>query len=167
MKILIAYDGSADAQTAIETAGALFAGSPVVVLTVWEGFSEVIARAGAGLAAAPLDFDEIDQANSRAARERAEQGCGLARTAGLEAEPRVAQQDVTVWQTILGQAEAVGADAVVMGSRGLTGVRSLLLGSVSHAVLQHADRPVVVVPGAKVAHQRAERRQRRTPGTAG
>ena len=31
-------------------------------------------------------------------------------------------------------------------SRGLTGVQSLLLGSVSHAVLQHADRTVIVMP---------------------
>lgn len=167
MKILIAYDGSADAQTAIETAGALFAGSPVVVLTVWEGFTDVVSRAGAGLAAAPLDFEEIDRANTRAAQERAEEGCGLARGAGLEPEPRNARQEGTVWQTILSQADAAGADAIVMGSRGLTGVRSLLLGSVSHAVLQHADRPVIVVPGAKVAHQRSQRLQRRTPTPAG
>jgi nucleotide-binding universal stress UspA family protein len=32
-----------------------------------------------------------------------------------------------------------------MGSRGLTGVRSMLLGSVSSAVVHHADRPTLVV----------------------
>jgi nucleotide-binding universal stress UspA family protein len=43
-----------------------------------------------------------------------------------------------------------------MGTRGLTGVKSLLLGSVSHAVLQHADRAVVVVPSPEVARERGQ-----------
>jgi nucleotide-binding universal stress UspA family protein len=45
-----------------------------------------------------------------------------------------------------------------MGSRGLTGVKSLLLGSVSHAVIQHADRTVIVVPSPEVAAARARER---------
>jgi nucleotide-binding universal stress UspA family protein len=161
MKVLICYDGSADAQAAIETAGALFAGQDATVLTVWEGFSEVVARTGAGLAAAPLDFEDIDRSSVAAATERADEGCGLARVAGLDAHPRTAQQNLTIWRTILAEADDVGADAIVLGSRGLTGMKSLLLGSVSHAVLQHADRPVIVVPGSQVAHKRAERRHER------
>ena len=42
MKILIAYDGSPDAKAAVALAGHLFDGSTAVVLTVWEGFSEVV-----------------------------------------------------------------------------------------------------------------------------
>lgn len=48
----------------------------------------------------------------------------------------------------------------MLGSRGLTGVKSLLLGSVSHAVLQHADRPVMVVPSPEVTEARAQHRRR-------
>jgi hypothetical protein len=58
--ILIAYDGSAHAQSAIECAGELFGGEPVTVLTVWEPFVDVMARTGTGLGLAPgiVDFED-------------------------------------------------------------------------------------------------------------
>ena len=62
---------------------------------------------------------------------------------------------LTIAATILAEADDVGASAIVLGSRGLTGMKSLPLGSVSHAVLQHAERPVIIVPSPEVAHQRA------------
>ncbi len=45
---------------------------------------------------------------------------------------------------IVGQARDEGADLIVMGSRGLSDVAGLLLGSVAHKVLQLADVPVLV-----------------------
>ncbi|MGZ4325074.1 MAG: universal stress protein, partial [Solirubrobacteraceae bacterium] len=47
--ILIAYDGSPDARSAIDHAGELFSGEPATVLTVWEPFIDVMTRTGAGL----------------------------------------------------------------------------------------------------------------------
>jgi nucleotide-binding universal stress UspA family protein len=158
MTILICYDGSPDADRAIDQAGRLFAGREATVLTIWEGFTEVLTRSAVGLAAAPLNFEEIDVANRAGAAERAERGAARARSAGLHAHPRVAESGPTIWETVLDEAEETEAEAIVLGSRGLTGVRSTLMGSVSHAVLQHADRPVMVVPGAQVAGKRADRR---------
>ena len=87
----------------------------------------------------------------------AEEGVKLAAEAGLNAQPRCRSQVTTVADAILAEANEVGADAIVCGSRGLTGIKSILLGSVSHAVIQHADRPVIVVPSAEVAAARAHR----------
>ncbi len=167
MSILICYDGSPDSQGAIDTAGELFGGGSVTVLTIWKGFSEVLTRAGAGLAAAPLDFEDIDAASEARAQELAEDGAVRARAAGLDARPLTVESRATIWETILEQADRTHADAIMLGTRGLTGVRSLLVGSVSHAVLQHSDRPVIIVPGARIARRRAERRHRHDAAAAG
>jgi nucleotide-binding universal stress UspA family protein len=151
MKILCCYDGSPDSNAAIEAAGELFPGASTTVLTVWEGLSEVLVRAGAGLAAAPLDFGAIDAESEQGARECADAGTALAREAGLAAESRIARRSGTIWETILRQADLTDSELVVLGSRGLTGVKAVLLGSVSHAVLQHSSLPVIIVPTTRLA----------------
>jgi nucleotide-binding universal stress UspA family protein len=108
----------------------------------------------AGLA----NMEEIDDASRKQAERRATEGTELARTSGLKATPRTCSQETTTADAILTEAEAIGAEAIVMGSRGLTALKSLLLGSVSHAVIQHADRTVIVVPSPQVASARAHRR---------
>ena len=146
--ILICYDGSPDAQSAIDHAAKLLGGRPATVLTVWEPLADVMARSGAGFAfsSPTVDYEEVDRVSEEAARTRAEEGAARARAAGLDAQPRTGVRAGTVWQAILADAEEIGADAIVLGTRGLTGVKSLFLGSVSRGVLQHADRPVIVVP---------------------
>jgi nucleotide-binding universal stress UspA family protein len=153
--ILIAYDGSDDAKAAIELAGKLFPGQTVTVLCVWQRFIDTMARVGGGYSIV-LDYDEIDVEAEKGAREQAEAGATLARQAGLDATARTAVVDSTVADAILAEAAAAEASAVVCGSRGYSGVKSLMLGSTSHHVLQHADLPVVVVPSPAVAAARAE-----------
>jgi nucleotide-binding universal stress UspA family protein len=48
-------------------------------------------------------------------------------------------------QAIIHLTEELGAGLIVMGSRGLGGVRRSLMGSVSHSVVRHAHCPVMIV----------------------
>jgi nucleotide-binding universal stress UspA family protein len=158
--ILIAYDGSDDAKAAIEQAATLVSGQPAVVVTVWEPYAELITRypAAGGLMAGD-DAGEIDDASRNAADETAEEGAALARTHGIEATAHGVAREASIVETLLGEADRANASAIVVGSRGLGGLGSLLLGSVSHALLQHADRTVVIVPSPKVARRRDEKRR--------
>lgn len=147
MNVLIAYDGSTDAKHAVSLAAQLFDDGVAVVLTVWEGLTEVSLRAGAGLPSS-LDFEEIDAQCEGHALHCATEGAGHARAAGLAAEARVAKRDGTIAQTILKAADDAGADLIVVGSRGRGAIRSALLGSVSRAIIGHAHLPILIAPAA-------------------
>ena len=157
--ILIAYDGSPDAKEAIKRAGELMRGRPAAVVTVWEQFEDMVTRVGAAMPIGAVDYADADRSYEGQARRRAEEGAKLARDAGLKAQARICLRSGSIAETILGEAGDLGAEAIVLGTRGLTGLKSLLLGSVSHAVLQHTDRPVIVVPSPEVAAARAAHRE--------
>jgi nucleotide-binding universal stress UspA family protein len=158
--ILICYDGSADAKAAVEHGAELLRGQPTTVLTVWETFIELLAHTPTryGLIAGIPDMYEIDAETRKNAEACASEGAALACKAGLDAQPRARAKETTTAEAILAEANAVGASAILMGSRGLTALKSILLGSVSHAVIQNADRTVIVVPSADVAAARQRAR---------
>jgi nucleotide-binding universal stress UspA family protein len=146
--LLIAYDGSDDARNAIEVAARVMPGARCTILTAWQPFVDTVTRAGGGFGFVGEvdDSEQLDRATEQAAQRSAEEGAAVARDAGLEAEAHTTTRSGNAAYTILDEAKAAGATMIVMGSRGLSGVRSLVLGSVSHAVLNHADRPVLIVP---------------------
>src|ERR1700722_4137417 len=129
-------------------------GQKATGLTVWSPFDS----AAVGLAGGVEDMQESDEAGRLHAEQQADAGARLAIELGFDAESRTVERRTTIADAILGEADALGATAILMGSRGLTGVKSLLLGSVSHAVIPHADRTVIVVPSPEVAAARARER---------
>lgn len=125
---------------------------------MWEPYIKMITRYPApGALLAADDTGEIDSASRDAADDKAEEGAALARSHGLEASSRPLAREDSIAETLLCEADRCNASAIVVGSRGLGGLGSLLLGSVSHALLQHADRTVVIVPSPKVAQKRNEK----------
>ena len=146
---LICFDGSPQSRAAIECAGELLGGGPAVIVTAWESadsfvdfdpasaVSETVSRLS-GLAA------EMDEIGKELAEHTAGAGVELAQEHGFEAEARAVEGKP--WSVIVRAADEVDARIVVLGSRGLSRVESALLGSVSHGVVQHCMRPVLVVP---------------------
>jgi nucleotide-binding universal stress UspA family protein len=162
--ILLAYDGSADAQAAIERAAQLTPGCDATVLTVWLPFDSLLAgnySPGMGMGMersyASVATIGIDEATRQTALDIAEEGARRATAAGLVATARVEGCDGDVATTILAVATDIDAELIAMGTRGRMGMRSFLLGSVSRYVVERADRAVLVIPSPSLVARRRER----------
>jgi nucleotide-binding universal stress UspA family protein len=143
---LFCFDGSDGSRAALGAAARRLRPGPAVVLTVWETVALRMASQAFAVAA-PIDNEaELDGQEEAAARAAAEEGARLAREHGWDAEPRLAMARSTTWGAIVDIADELDASLVVCGTRGLSGIRGLVLGSVSGAVLHHAKRPVLVAP---------------------
>jgi nucleotide-binding universal stress UspA family protein len=129
--LLLCYDGSRDARYAIERAGRLFGGRQALVVTLPPGRDGLV---------------HVDRAGPEALSRVVAEGVRIAREAGLDAEAITADAGGPVWKAILEIAERHDAATIVMGSRGLTGVSSMLLGGVVTAVVNRAGRPTLVIP---------------------
>ena len=98
--------------------------------------------------AVPIDIEgarELEEELHQRAVRTAQAGAELAQSVGLEAKGLAVADEVHVADTIVGLAHKRGVAAIVVGSRGLKGLRARLEGSTSNAVLRHAPCPVVVV----------------------
>lgn len=137
-KLLIATDGSSAARAAEDTGARLAAEqeAEVVFLHVVEAEDVVVPRRGP-IMAIPHDLasPEEDEALAHAAAVAGEHGVPhtLRLVTGFDVE------------TILGVADEIDAELIVIGSNRHGAIGTALLGSVSMALLRRANRPVVVV----------------------
>ena len=74
-----------------------------------------------------------------------EAGVAVAREVGFDAEPLLLEADRATAELIVATADELDAPAIVMGQRGLSGLKSALLGSVSRDVVNAYHRPVILV----------------------
>jgi nucleotide-binding universal stress UspA family protein len=146
-KILLATDGSEEAtlaaQTAIDLANktgsqlhVVYAGISPYSRAFYEGYEEG-ADVGAYLQ------DESKQVTRRGQGLLDEQVRKIEAAGGsvAQAHLRVGKPEAEI--TAL--AEEIGAGLIVVGSRGLGGLRRAMMGSVSDSVVRHAHCPVMVV----------------------
>jgi nucleotide-binding universal stress UspA family protein len=151
-KILVATDGSKEAELAARTAADLAekTGSElhlvhVFGITPWYPvYPEATTPEWAVQEQAPMLEEDLQRTSEQRAREILDTEVEKARSAGATVaqaylkEGGVAAEIVTV-------AEDIGAGLIVMGSRGRGGIRRALMGSVSDSVIRHAHCPVLVV----------------------
>src|SRR4051794_18430117 len=149
--VVVAYDGSAAAAEAVRQAAALFPEREAIVATVWEPglatmASPSIDLMGGGTALPdPETAKAVDNAEQDHAVRVAHEGAELARSLGLTAEPHPIADEADVSDTLIALADERGAGGIVVGSHGVTGLRSHLVGSVARKLIQHSSRPVIVV----------------------
>jgi nucleotide-binding universal stress UspA family protein/RimJ/RimL family protein N-acetyltransferase len=145
-RILLATDGSVTADLAVKH----------VATTGYLGHLpvEVISVARSVPAAAPITEPELTDQSLRHFNEELDEARKHAEaTAAAAAEQLVAEGRAIRWSISVGDAaheiieaaSSLHCDLVVMGSRGLTGLRRILLGSVARNVLLHTDASVLIV----------------------
>ena len=150
--LVVAFDGSAESEAAVRAAAKLCGPRRLVVVSVWEpGLAMAMAMANdptGGVGYMPPGGDDIvavDRAQRDHAADVAAAGARLAGELGAPAEPYPIADEVDVATTVADVADQLDAVAIVVGSRGLGGVKSRLLGSTSNGLLHRTRRPVVVV----------------------
>jgi nucleotide-binding universal stress UspA family protein len=141
-KILLATDGSEDAALAVRTGADIAQKTDSELHVVYVGSSlEYVGMGPPEIGDIPAPTQEQLSAEARelldAEVEQVKAVGGTVAQAhlGLGAPDR----------EIVDLAEEIGAGLIVIGSRGLGGVRRALMGSVSDSVVRHAHCPVMVV----------------------
>jgi nucleotide-binding universal stress UspA family protein len=136
-KVLLATDGSRDAELARTTAIDLAesTNSELHVVTVSPGRRSYDVR----------NPEVVEHLRRQAEDILNEQSAKIEQEGGKVAEKHLRMAERYRAQQIVQVAEDIGAGLIVVGSRGLGGVRRALMGSVSDSVVRHAHCPVLVV----------------------
>ena len=138
-KILVPHDFSEHSDcaldAALELAGEL--GARIVLVHVFDRPQAMFKPYG--ILPAEPHITELP----KAASDRLQQELDRVTTAGVEAEAQV--REGHAFDEILKQIDASGADLVVMGTHGLTGLPHAVLGSVAERVVRLAPCPVMTL----------------------
>jgi len=148
MRILIAIDGSDDSRHAVEETARRPCGGNSEILIIHAVQSPIPVlpdTMGVGAEFARAVFDEAAAHGTeiiKAAADKIRQGG--ADKSSIATSIVAMPYDQSVAQTIVDEAERFDADLIVMGSRGRSAWKRLLMGSVSMAVAQHAHCSVEI-----------------------
>ena len=141
-KVVVAFDGSKDSMRAIKLAGSFASiyGSEISLVHVYSspaiGFS-----AASGI---PIpDYKPLEDAKKEASRKVLSEGLRVASSQGLKAKGELIEAPSVV-EALVDFATKERADLIIAGTRGMTGFKKLILGSVSSGLVNHAPCNVLI-----------------------
>jgi nucleotide-binding universal stress UspA family protein len=90
-------------------------------------------------------LDKVEDRYTKKGTSYLDAASAVASSAGISTKKVLEQHIDSPVEGITRYADTCGADLIVLGSRGLSGLRGLLVGSVTNGVVQRAHCPVLVV----------------------
>ena len=135
-RILYATDGSDQARKALDYTRELatLMNAEIIVVHAYASISDILGEP---------EHDRVLQRRLDAATDVLEEAAGALEVTGIPVVRELLEGPMA--EAILRVAKVRECDLIVVGARGLSDLQGLLLGSVSHKVIQHAACPVLVV----------------------
>lgn len=137
-RVVVGLDGSEHSKRALDWALRIARSADVEIVAVHAVQTPIYTDYAA---VPPPEFDTQWRADVKEQFEN--EWCQPLREAGVSY--RTMMEDGRAASVIGTVADQVDADIVIVGRRGRGGVAQLLLGSVSHELTQHCERPVLVI----------------------
>jgi len=141
-RVLIAFDGSEDSIKAIKLAGSITSKSKMR-FTVVHVYTSPSIRFSAASGMPMVDYKALEDAKKEDAKRLLAKGLQLAEGVGIQAAGELIEAPSVV-EAIVEFATKEKADLIIVGTRGMTGFKKLLLGSVSSGLVNHAPCNVLI-----------------------
>ncbi len=148
MKLLVCVDGSVPSNKAVEKAIEIASGcrvDQITLISVYEKYPLPLIE-HASFNAMEKEMNQFEQMNERLVTDHSlflEKAATRFKNEGLVTETLLKEGHPA--DTIAQTAKELGVDMIIMGNRGRGGLKKLLLGSVSNAVIQEVHASVLVV----------------------
>ncbi|HEY5628161.1 MAG TPA: universal stress protein [Candidatus Limnocylindrales bacterium] len=150
MRILLAVDGSvcSDRATALVAALPLPPDSAIRVVAVLQPFADALALSYAAAGDASANLESEEERDARHLREAIGRSETALRRDGVTVDGFLVRGRPA--SSIVDEALGMGADLVVVGSRGHGTIATMVLGSTAAEVVDHAPCPVLVARGTEI-----------------
>jgi len=141
-KVIVCFDGSNDSIKAIKLAGS-FASNYQSEVTIVHVYSSPAVGFSAASGIPIPDYKALEDAKKETAKSVLAKGVRAASDEGFKAKGELIEAPSVV-EAMVEFATTEKADLIIVGTRGMTGFKKLILGSVSSGLVNHAPCNVLV-----------------------